>query len=159
MKTDAQIKTAIRKAAKPLDNSWAVTLDKQLNKLFNKKLTKIERAEAFRGVMRFLENSSPKEIAQMLLDIGFFEPARYPAIWDTDLIDTGLSQRIITILNNAGIFYVGELVAKTADNLKMPGLGVAAKIQINNFLNAGPDKLALGTDTMGWISPDPTRSY
>ena len=159
MKTDAQLKAAIFKAAKPLDASWAITLDKQLDKLFNKKLAKIERAEAFRAVMRFMENSSPKDIAQMLIEVGFFEPARYPAIWDTDLIDTGLPQRIITILNNANIFYVGEFVGKTPDILKLPGIGVAARIRINSFMNAGPDKLSLGTDTMGWISPDPTRSY
>jgi len=157
MKTEAQIKAAIRKAAKPIDAEWAGVLDEELDRLFNKKLTKLERGTAFRAVMRFLENSSPKEIAQMLLDVGFFEPARYPAIWDMDLIDTGIGQRVITVLNNNQIFYVGELVSRTVDELKFPGFGVAGKLIINNFL--GTHKLKLGTDTTGWISPDPTRSY
>jgi hypothetical protein len=157
MKTEAQIKAAILKAAKPLDASWALTLNDELNKLFNQKLTKLERGTAFRAVMRFLENSSSKEIAQMLLDVGFFEPARYPAIWDMDLIDTGIGQRVVTVLNNHQIFYVGELVSRTVDELKFPGFGVAGKLIINNFLSA--NKLKLGADTTGWISPDPTRSY
>ena len=157
-RTDVEIQVALIATVKDLPIVARKNFQRDLQILFDRSVKQTLRAEACKSVLTFLVTKPVSKIEELLLAVGFFD-SPHLQVWNLDLVDTGLPQRVITVLNSANIFYVGELVRKTAEELRnISGFGVSAAIAVNSFLNTG-SKLELGTDTKDWISPDPTRSF